>query len=253
MLAALSRFFVFPSRLVRGAPDAGRGVPRLERHWLATDEGDVEWWLLRAETERPAPAVFFTHGNAELIEQWPEALAGYAKLGMHVVLPEYRGYGRSAGKPGERAIREDLVRIRDLVAARADVDATKLVYHGRSIGGGTVCQLAKERPPAALVLMSTFTSIPDIARRFFVPRGLVTEVFDNETVVRGLRDVPLLLVHGTADALIPFSHAERLARAHGDARLVREEGAEHNDCPRSWPAFYRELAPFLRDAGILGA
>ena len=249
MLAKLTRFFLYPRHLLRPDPLAGEGLARLEKHRFAVDGGDVEWWMWRADVVGRAPTVIFAHGNGELIEQWPPMLRGYHALGVHVVLPEYRGYGRSAGKPSERAIREDMLRVHDAVAAREDVDPTRILLHGRSLGGGVVCLLAKERKPRAMLLSSTFTSVPDVARRFLVPRPLVTEVFDNLSVVRRLRDVPLHIVHGTADTLIPFSHAETLARAHGDATLQAVPGAGHNDCPH-WDRFFDDVTPFLRDAGI---
>jgi fermentation-respiration switch protein FrsA (DUF1100 family) len=254
VLADLRRLAIFPGRaLLRGSRDAGAGINDLERLSLDTEEGRVEGWLLRAPgatSASPAPLVLFAHGNGELIEHWPEALAPYRALGLHVLLPEYRGYGRSAGRPSEAKTVADLTRFHDLVAARPDVDASRIVLHGRSLGGGAVCGLARARKPRAMILWSTFTSIPDIARRFYVPRALVPDVFDNLEVVRTL-DAPLLVVHGTRDRLIPFAHAETLARAHHDAVLRPDEGAEHNDCPRSMPWYFAEAERFLRDAGVL--
>ncbi len=254
MFAELRRFAIFPGRgLLRPARDAGTGVADLERLSLATDEGSVECWLLRApgaSAAHPAPLVIFAHGNGELIEYWPDALEPYRALGMHVLLPEYRGYGRSAGRPSEAKTVADLTAFHDLAASRPDVDASRIVFHGRSLGGGAVCGLARVRAPRAMLLWSTFTSIPDVARRFLVPRSLVPDVFDNLGVVRAL-DAPLLVVHGTRDRLIPFAHGETLARAHHDAVLLPDEGAEHNDCPRSMPWYFAEAERFLRNARVL--
>ncbi len=112
MFADLRRLAVFPGRaLLRGERDAGGGVEGLERLSLDTEEGAVEGWLLRApgaSAARPAPLLIFAHGNGELIEYWPDALLPYRALGMHVLLPEYRGYGRSAGQPSEMKTVADL-------------------------------------------------------------------------------------------------------------------------------------------------
>lgn len=254
MLSDLRRLAIFPGRaLLRSASDAGDGVTDLERFHLDTEEGRVDYWLLRAPSAsaaRPAPLVIFAHGNGELIEYWPDALAPYRALGMHVLLPEYRGYGRSAGRPSEANTVADLTASYDLVTARPDVDASRVVFHGRSLGGGAVCALARVRPLRAMILWSTFTSLPDIARRFLVPRALVPDVFDNLEVVRAL-EAPLLVVHGTKDRLIPFAHGETLARAHHDGVLLPDHGAQHNDCPRSMPWYFEEAERFLRNAGAI--
>ncbi|HEV8323472.1 MAG TPA: alpha/beta hydrolase [Myxococcota bacterium] len=251
---ALQRLFTFPRYAVRAAPDAGAGVAGLERWWLDTDEGRVEAWFLPgrgAAPGAPAPIAVFTHGNGELIDYWAEPLAPYRAMGVSVLLPEYRGYGRSAGSPSEAAITADLVAFLDRAVARADVDPARVVLHGRSIGGGAACALAARRRPAALILQSTFTSLADVMRRFFVPRALVLDPFDSLAVVRSL-DVPTLVVHGRHDALIPVAHAEALARAAPRARLVLYDGG-HNDTPPDWAPLWGEIHAFLAEAGILPA
>ena len=89
----------------RASPEMRKKI--LKKIWLDTEEGRVEAWLIPGDdvsAERPGPAVVFTHGNAELIDYWPAALAGYQKLGATLLLPEYRGYGRSAGSPSQEKI-----------------------------------------------------------------------------------------------------------------------------------------------------
>jgi fermentation-respiration switch protein FrsA (DUF1100 family) len=100
-----------------------------------------------------------------------------------------------------------------------------------------------------MILMSTFTSIHDVAKRWFVPRFLILDPFENSTVVGKLR-TPMLIVHGSEDTLIPKSHAEELARIASNARLVLD-GGNHNTCPQSWPDFFREVRTFLEDARVL--
>ncbi|MCS6798404.1 MAG: alpha/beta hydrolase [Myxococcota bacterium] len=251
---SVQRRFVFPRWATRPEPHAGEGIADLERLWLDLEQGGrVEAWLLRApgaHAEDPRPAVIFAHGNAELIEHWPETLEPYrSELGMHVLLPEYRGYGRSAGTPSEQGIVDDFERWVQHLAQRPDVDASRLVYHGRSLGGGVVTSLATRRPPRALVLQSTFTSVSDMARRWWLPRALVLDPFDNE---RGLAtlDAPVLVMHGRRDTLVPPSHAERLVRAARRARLVWYD-AGHNDCPPDWTPWFAEIRSFLAQAGVL--
>jgi fermentation-respiration switch protein FrsA (DUF1100 family) len=247
----IARWFLFPRHLLRVDPNAGAGVRGLEKLSIIVSEGKVEAWFLPAdavEAGRPAPLVIFAHGNGELIEHWPQALDPYRRMGLHLLLPEYRGYGRSAGLPSESAIVEDFVRFYDLVSLRPDVDPRRIVLHGRSLGGGVACGLARSRRPAALVLESTFTSVFDVARQWLVPRALITDKFDSASVVASL-DVPVLIFHGTRDRVVPFEHGEKLSRLARRARLVRYE-CDHNDLPRRPDGYWAEIRRFLQEEAI---
>lgn len=233
-------------------PQAGAGLPQLERLWLDNPAGRVEAWLLPgvgASSDRPGPALVFAHGNNELIEHWPGLLDPLRQLGLTILLPEYRGYGRSGGKPSERGILDDFVRFYELLVARPEVDAQRVAFYGRSLGGGVVCGLAALRRPAALILTSTFTSIRAMAARYWLPGALVRDPFDNLETVRRL-DVPILIGHGTRDRLIPVEQARQLAAAAPRAELLLEP-AEHGDFPPDWPAFVAHVDEFLRRAKVL--
>lgn len=262
MVLGVQRWVLFPRYATAPDPTGGRDVhglvryrrPLSDRRGEAEPERYVEAWFLPgqgASVDRPGPAVIFAHGNAELIDYWPDTLEHYRQLGVGVLLPEYRGYGRSAGSPSQTAITSDFVYFHDELAARPDVDPARIFFHGRSLGGGAVCALAEHRRPRAMILMSTFTSIADMARRYLLPRFLVLDPFDNERVLSRL-DVPVLLLHGTHDGLVPYEHARRLQAVAKDARLVSYP-ADHNDCPPDWERFWAEVTAFLRNQGILDA
>jgi fermentation-respiration switch protein FrsA (DUF1100 family) len=242
----IARWVLFPRYFLRSSPNAELGVFGVEKLSIIIREGEVLAWFLPAyglAAGQSAPLVVFAHGNGELIEHWPQVLDPYRRMGMHLLLPEYRGYGRSAGTPSEKAIVEDYVRFYDLVCARAEVDAGRVILHGRSLGGGVVCAVARERRPAALVLESTFTSVYDVARRWRVPRRLIQDPFDSASVLQTL-DVPILIFHGTCDRVVPFDHALKLSRLARRARLVSYE-CDHNDLPRHDEGFWAELRRFL--------
>ncbi|MBI5486422.1 MAG: alpha/beta hydrolase [Deltaproteobacteria bacterium] len=254
MLDRLQRFFIFPRFAVekpRGRGGDVEGLVRLER---VVEGGTVEAWVmpgLGASGGRPGPAVIFAHGNGALIDDWPEVLGWYVRHGVTVLLPEYRGYGRSGGRPSERDLTEDFVWFHDLAAGRAEVDGERIFFHGRSIGGGVVCGLAGRRRPRAMILQSTFTSLRRVMRRFLVPGFLVSDPFENLEVVRRL-DVPILVFHGERDRLVPFAHAEELVGAARRGRLVAYPGVDHNGCPPDWGAFFGEVERFLGEVGIVG-
>jgi len=250
VIAGLVRPLLYPGTWTRRpAEDAGTGVPGLTRLWRTTEDGRVEAWFLPGDGVGPAnpgPLVVFAHGNGELVDDWPGPLAAYRRMGLSVLLPEYRGYGRSAGRPSEAALVADALAFRDQVVDRPEVDPRRVILHGRSLGGGVACGLARARPPAALVLQSTFTRVPDVAARWGVPRRWHADVYDNEAVV-GALEVPVFLVHGTEDRLVPASHAEALARAAGPRAELHLLPGPHDPFPSPWTGFFAErLAPFVR-------
>lgn len=252
VLFALQRWILFPRHFIQAVANPGQGVDGLERVWIDTPEGRVEAWFLPGRdvtAERPGPAVIFGHGNAELIDHWPNDMAAYRHLGVSVLMPEYRGYGRSAGSPSQDAISHDFLTLYDWVVQRPDVDPKRIIFHGRSVGGGAVCVLARRHPPAAMILQSTFTSVSDLSSRYFVPRFLVSDPFDNLSVVSRLT-CPILIAHGRHDSVIPFVHGERLRDAAKHCTFVPYD-CDHNDCPPDWLTFMGEVERLLRDAGIL--
>jgi fermentation-respiration switch protein FrsA (DUF1100 family) len=218
--------------------------------------GAVEAWFFPAkpdESGKPAPVVIYFHGNAELIDQQDRIVEGYSKLGISVFLPEYRGYGRSAGKPSEKEIGADMIRFYDRLIQRADVDPSRIVFHGRSVGGGVAADLATRRTPAALILESTFSSIAAMALKFGAPPFLLKHPFRTDRVVEGL-DVPMLIFHGTRDTVVPVSHGRRLHKLARGSKYV-EYNCEHNDFPgeANEDAYWREIQAFLVRPGVLSA
>jgi len=248
VLGRIQRSLLYPRGFARPEERLLSRVPDLERWSLPIDGGSVEAVLLRAPGDGPRPAVIHAHGNAELIEYWAGPLGRYRDhLGVHLLLVEYRGYGRSAGKPSETGITADFRAAYDRLIARDDVDESRIIGHGRSLGGGAIGTLAAGRALAGMVFESTFTSVPEVVP--WVPPRLMPDRYDTRSVLRSFAG-PSLIMHGTRDATIPYPHAERLAEAANDADLVRFV-AGHNDIPqdgRYWGAIDR----LLKRAGALG-
>jgi len=251
LLFLLQRRMVFPGSQVPAPSSAGDFVPGLERVWLPTSFGKVEAWFLPPllRDAGPAPAVIFAHGNAERIDFWPEPFEALRRLGMGVLLVEYPGYGRSEGTPSQATVTEAFVVAYDTMVSRPGVDPSRIVLLGRSLGGGAVCALAAKRPSAALILLSTFTSIRAMAWKFLVPGLLVRDPFDNLSVVRAYQG-PVLVAHGTRDGLIPYGHGVALSQAAQRGRLLTYD-AGHNTCPPDWAVFWGEVEGFLREGGII--
>ena len=252
LLFLLQRQFLFPRFRINVPWGVAERIPGLEKFWLDTTYGKIEAWFLPPAPNRgtePAPAIIFAHGNGELIDFWPEQLNAFTLLGIGVLLVEYPGYGRSEGTPSQESITGGFIAAYDILVTREDVDASRIVLFGRSLGGGAVCRLAVNRPSVALILLSTFTSVESLASKFLVPSFIVQDPFDNLAVV-GSYAAPVLVAHGKNDDLIPYSHGLALYQAAKRGKMLTYD-CGHNNCPSGWGRFLRDVESFLHGAGII--
>ncbi len=265
---AMVLFFAQPSMVFpRDIPRAAAGLttpPNVTELRLGVGAGEAVAWLL-PPTSRPAaspesagsprtPLAVWFHGNAEVIDQLllADEIRHLQALGFAVLLPEYRGYGR-AGRLGESPSQEGIASDCDaliaLALARPELDG-RLLYLGRSLGGGVACAVAERRPPDGLVLISTFTSIASFAGGYGLPQWLVRYPFRSDQTLAKL-DRPVLILHGDADTIVPVEHGRALARIAKRATYVEQAGAGHLDFPTN-PAQYRKAVEALaRAAGLL--
>lgn len=254
-LTAFQEKLIFPGTFLRRDGDSRPRPADALQLWREVDGvGRVEAWFIPGRgctATNPGPLVVYAHGNGELIDDHPPGLSFYTAAGVSLLLPEYRGYGRSAGTPGEAALVGDCGWFLEQILQRPEVDRERVIYHGRSIGGGVVARLAAQRPPAALILESSFSSLAAMTARYLAPAALLRHPFRTDEVVRTL-DRPILILHGTRDASIGVSHSRYLAGLNTRAKLV-EFDAGHNDFPPDPAAYVRCLMAFLADTGVVNA
>lgn len=252
LVLACQRRIIFPRHVTTPMDRTPQTLPGLEKLWTSIPAGKVEAWYLPPtpgpRSERH-PVVMFAHGNGELIDYLPEMLEPYRKMGIGVLLCEYRGYGRSAGSPAETRIVDDFQAFRSLIADRPEVDADRIFYHGRSLGGGVACSLAGRERPTALILESTFTRVSALAKRMLVPGFLIYDKFDNHTFLQSF-DGPVLFMHGTNDTIVPFSHGQANLNVTKNGRMVSFE-CGHNDLPPDPRLYWHAIETFLIENDIL--
>jgi fermentation-respiration switch protein FrsA (DUF1100 family) len=202
------------------------------------------------EHPRAQAVVLYCHGNGENVA-WmgPNIDRLRETYEVSIFAFDFRGYGRSAGRPNEEGIVADARAARAWLSERANIDSRQIVLWGRSLGGAVAVQLAADSPARGLILDRTFSSLTDVAAHHYpwLPvRLLLRNRYDSVDVI-GQHRGPLLQSHGTLDQIIPFTMAEELfaaARAAGPKRFFPLAGVGHNDpAPREYD---RAIAEFFR-------
>jgi pimeloyl-ACP methyl ester carboxylesterase len=249
LLVTMQRRIAFPGT-ARPSPRPSAAAPTgVTQVWLDASFGRVEAWFLPAQDRAAAPTVVFAHGNGELIEDWYDPMRQVAGAGVNALLVEFPGYGHSEGRPSRASIRETFGLAYDRLVSEAGVDGGRVVAYGRSIGGGAAADLARDRAVSALVLQSTFSSTMRIARQMLAPGFLVLDRWDNVSGVAEF-DGPVLVMHGPADEVIAFGHAQRIVAAR-PGLSVTPIPCGHNDCLGAWPEIVGTLTSFLMANGLL--
>jgi fermentation-respiration switch protein FrsA (DUF1100 family) len=220
--------------------------------WLRSSDGTRihAWWC-------PAPdakgALLYCHGNAGNLSYRHESVAELRQaLGTSVLIFDYPGFGRSDGKPNEAGCYLAGEAAYDWLAQR--VPPEHIVLFGKSLGGAIATDLAVRKPHAALVLVKTFTSIPDMGQQLFpwLPvRWLVGHEYDTRGKI-GRCPRPIFIAHGDCDRIIPLSHGQQLfAAAPEPKQFFLMKGCDHND-PFP-PDFLATLAGFLNTVAPIPA
>jgi pimeloyl-ACP methyl ester carboxylesterase len=233
---------------VGAAPDKSLGE---ESSSISTAFGSMEIIFLPATavTASKQPVVIFAHGNGEVVDDWLTALNGFRTRGIGVLLVEYPGYGRSAGKPSESAIRTAMDAAYDRISADPRVDRSRIFGFGESLGGGAICLLARDRNLRALILQSTFPSLDIFAARYWAPAFLLRDHFDSYSSLAKFAG-PVLVIHGSHDQLIPWLEGKRLSMASSRSTFKLYDCGHGCWEPERLP-FWQDAVPFLIESGIL--
>jgi uncharacterized protein len=252
--AVLVLVYLFQSRLVF-YPEIGRDAVvtpqtyglNFESVDLPTTDGETlhAWWVPAAGARG---TVLFFHGNAGNISHRLDYLQMFNRMGFSTFIVDYRGYGRSTGKPSVEGTYRDAEAAWDYLRSARSVSAQHLVIAGESLGGAVASWLAARVAPRALVLLSTFTSATDLGAQtyWFLPVRLLSRLdYDSARNLRGIR-TPVFVAHSRDDDVIPFSHGRKLYELAGEPKVFLEMRGGHNEgFVFSRPEWSAQLAAFL--------
>lgn len=229
--------FLFQSRLVY-FPEIGRDIAATPQAYgldfesvnIATEDGETlhAWWVPAKDARG---TILFFHGNAGNISHRIDYLLMFRRLGYATLIFDYRGYGKSTGSPSEEGTYRDAAAAWRWLTQTRGIGPGDIVFAGESLGGAVASWLAVRHAPPALVLLSTFTSAPDLGAQVypFIPVRLISRFsYDNLANLRQIK-APVLVAHSRDDDIVPFGHGKRIFEAASEPKQFLEMRGGHND------------------------
>jgi fermentation-respiration switch protein FrsA (DUF1100 family) len=251
--------FYYPDHVLYNTP-ANTGL-KFENVVFASGDGTrlTGWFIPAAGYQKPKSAkgtVVHFHGNAQNMSAHWQFVAWLPQRGFNVFVFDYRGYGASQGSPEPKGVFEDSNAALSYVRSRKDIDSERLIILGQSLGGTNAIAVVGSGNRAgvtAIAIEATFSSYSSIANDKISGAGaLVDNTYSAENYVANLAPIPLLLLHGTSDPVIPYAHSLRLFdKAHEPKTMVTVEGGGHIEAltPRFGVKYQEALLDFF-DASL---
>ena len=205
------------------------------------------WYIPAAGADR---TILFCHGNAGNISHRLESLRAFHDLGLNVLIFDYRGYGRSSGRPSEEGTYRDARIFYDYLITQRGCRPDEIIIFGRSLGGAVGIELARRVDAGALICEAAFTETVDMARILFPFLPVTLFVFDKYESIRKVDKLklPKLFIMSRDDELVPFEMGRRLYRAAAEPKEFFEIRGGHADgFLEAGPRYRRKLKQFLKD------
>ncbi len=222
------------------------GIKYEEVNFKTSDGEILNAWYVPAQDAKIT--VLYCHGNAGNIHHRLHKVKFFHETGVNFFIFDYRGYGKSSGKPHEKGLYEDAAAAYDYLISRSDVDKSKIIVYGKSLGGPIAAELCLRREAIALILEGSFASVTMRAQQLypFLPmKLLITQRYDTVAKVKDIH-IPKLISHGKNDEVISFKHGEILFKESADPRqFLPFEGGHNDDIYVTSFAYKEELKKFL--------
>jgi len=223
-----SHYIYYPERVLSVTPRS-IGLDFENIHFETADGLKLSGWFVPSESARGV--ILFCHGNAGNISHRLDSIQIFHQLGLDVFIFDYRGYGQSEGKPTEQGTYKDAEAAWRYLIEERQVKPNEVIIFGRSLGGAVASWLAQSHKPGALILESTFTSLPDIAAGLYpyLPVRLLLRFEYNTAEYLGRVDCPVLIVHSRDDEIMPFNHGQQLFESAKEPKKFLETTGTHNN------------------------
>ena len=239
-------FIYYPHKELAGTPE-NIGL-EYKDVFLQTEDGtDIHGWYLPHANERAK--LLFLHGNAGNISHRLDSLEIFNRLGLSVLIIDYRGYGRSGGKPSEQGTYKDAKAAWRYLNEHFNEDKKPVIVFGRSLGGAVASRLATEVDVDGLILESTFTSIMDMGRHYYpyLPVRLIARIRYNALKNIEAVDAPVLFIHSRSDELVPYEFGRALfEKATAEKVFVEISGSHNSGFITSGKQYTDALDAFIR-------
>ena len=213
---------------------------------IRTSDGvTLHGWYIDGSGDR---VLLFFHGNAGNISHRLESIRQFLQLGLSVLIIDYRGYGQSEGRTTEQGIYRDAEAAWHYLAGTLDTPTNRIIVFGRSMGASAAAWLAAKHRPLALIVESSFTSVPDIASEYYpwLPVRWLSRLRHSAKKLVRESDSPVLVIHSRDDEIVPFHHGESIFAAANEPKSFLEIRGTHNDAfLRDEPNYLAGLRSFL--------
>ncbi len=236
-----------PTRAIEITP-AAIGLEFEDITFITEDNVALHGWYIPSSSARAT--LLFCHGNAGNISHRLESIQLFNELGLNVLIFDYRGYGKSDGSPSEKGTYQDAQAAWQFLISEKQQAPNEIIVFGRSLGAAIATDLAGRTQPAAVILESAFTSVPDIGADFYpwLPVRLLSRfAYDNGAKIVTIAS-PILIIHSRDDEIIPFTHSKQLFDLANEPKQFLELSGGHNGGFLENRAIYQKtLDGFLGD------
>lgn len=221
------KMIFFPGKRIVDTPGS-IGLHYEDVYLVTEDDVRIHGWYVPRVDEKAT--VLFFHGNAGNISHRLDSISIFHDLGLSVFIIDYRGYGRSEGRPSEKGTYRDAMAAWNYLVDERRLRPDEIIVFGRSLGGGVAAGLAARVTPAAIILESTFTSIKELGKHYYpyLPVSWIARVRYSVDEDISSFNCPVLVIHSEQDDVVPFRHGQRLFANAREPKMFLPISGDHN-------------------------
>jgi fermentation-respiration switch protein FrsA (DUF1100 family) len=248
----IENFFVFYPQASFDSVPADWHLTNEDVYFDTEDRERLNGWFFPSKND--APMILFCHGNAGNISHRLDNIRLLTDLNIQVFIFDYRGYGKSSGRPSETGLYKDGLAAYDFLVNKKHLPPERIILFGRSLGAAIAIEIALKRNVAAIILESAFTSSRGMAKTlslFKIFASILPPHYNNLEKIARIT-VPKLIVHGEEDDIVPFSMGKEIYNTAQPPKYFSPiKNAGHNDTYLvGGKKYFETLSAFIKDQQI---